>query len=211
MAKRNKYYAVWIGRETGVFDSWEICKQHIDNFKGAKYKGFPTEKEAIEAFKAGPPKPAYRSRSTKAPSWKRLPPKEQPLMPSLSVDAASSGNPGTMEYQGVDTSNGVLIFRQGPFEEATNNIGEFLALVHGLAHLKKINSTSPIYTDSRTALAWVRKKKCNTKLSRSPQNKAVFDLITRAEHWLNTNAYHTKILKWDTKKWGEIPADFGRK
>ena len=42
-------------------------------------------------------------------------------------------------------------------------------------------------------------------------NKEVFVLIQRAINWLNTNSYSTKIVKWETKKWGEIPADFGRK
>lgn len=43
------------------------------------------------------------------------------------------------------------------------------------------------------------------------QNKSVFDLIERAEAWLNANTWQNPILKWDTENWGEIPADFGRK
>jgi len=127
------------------------------------------------------------------------------------VDAASSGNPGVMEYQGVDTKTKKKLFKQGPFPEGTNNIGEFLAIVHGLAFLKQNKSNRIIYTDSRTAMSWVRKKKCNTKLVETSKNKAVFDLIRRAIDWLNKNTYATPIAKWETKAWGEIPADFGRK
>ena len=116
-----------------------------------------------------------------------------------------------MEYQGVDTKTGKKLFRQGPFQQGTNNIGEFLAIVHGLAFLKNNKSNRIIYTDSRTAMSWVRKKTCNTKLLETPKNKEVFDLIRRALEWLKNNSYSTPIVKWETKVWGEIPADFGRK
>jgi ribonuclease HI len=116
-----------------------------------------------------------------------------------------------MEYRGVDTKTKKQIFIQGPFPEGTNNIGEFLALVHGLAILKNNNSDRILYTDSRTAMSWVRKKICNTKLVRNTKNKPVFDLVDRAVDWLKNNSYKTVIVKWETKAWGEIPADFGRK
>ena len=135
----------------------------------------------------------------------------QPNYNSISVDAASSGNPGKMEYRGVDTKSKKQLFRQGPFEEGTNNIGEFLALVHGLAFLKQHNSDRIMYTDSKTAMSWVRKKMCNSKLERNAKNKPVFDLVDRAVEWLKNNDYSTTIVKWETKAWGEIPADFGRK
>jgi ribonuclease HI len=127
------------------------------------------------------------------------------------VDAASSGNPGRMEYRGVDTESQKQIFHKGPFENGTNNIGEFLALVHGLALLKQKNSNRIIYTDSRTAISWVNKKQCNTKLARNADNAVMFQLVDRAVLWLKNNTYITTIVKWETKAWGEIPADFGRK
>ena len=135
----------------------------------------------------------------------------QPNYNSIAVDAASSGNPGIMEYRGVDTQTHKQLFHQGPFTQGTNNIGEFLAIVHGLALLKQKNSDRIIYTDSRIAMGWVKKKKCNTKLKPSAKNKTLFELISRAETWLKNNTYATKIVKWETKAWGEIPADFGRK
>jgi ribonuclease HI len=130
---------------------------------------------------------------------------------SLSVDAACSGNPGPMEYRGVYVKTGEEIFRQGPFEDGTNNVGEFLALVHGLALLKQRNLDMPLYSDSKTAISWVRKRKAATKLERTGRNDAIFELIERAEKWLQTNSFKTEILKWETEAWGEIPADFGRK
>ena len=133
------------------------------------------------------------------------------IVDSIAVDAACSGNPGDMEYRGVYVPTRQEIFRIGPFPEGTNNIGEFLAIVHGLALLKKKNSSLPIYSDSANALLWVKNKKCKTKLQRNERNSPIFDLIERAEKWLETNTYTTPLLKWETRKWGEIPADFGRK
>ena len=130
---------------------------------------------------------------------------------SIAVDAACSGNPGLMEYRGVFVADGVEIFHVGPLEEGTNNIGEFLAIVHALALLQKSGRETPLYTDSVNAMKWVERKKCNTKLEQSERNRPLFDLIARAEKWLRENSYKNPILKWETKKWGEIPADFGRK
>lgn len=134
-----------------------------------------------------------------------------PLLPALAVDAACSGNPGVMEFRGVIADTGTEVFHRGPFPQGTNNIGEFLALVLGLAYLKQNNLTWNIYTDSVTALAWLRQRKCKTKLPRTPQNEPLFQMIAKAEAWLRANTYTTRIYKWDTEKWGEIPADFGRK
>ena len=117
-----------------------------------------------------------------------------------------------MEYRGVHIRTGKEIFRVGPLPDGTNNIGEFLALVHGLAWLKQQNRPNiPIYSDSRNAQLWIKAKSCRTKLERSGRNDQVFDLIDRAEKWLAVNKVTNPVLKWKTEEWGEIPADFGRK
>jgi ribonuclease HI len=117
-----------------------------------------------------------------------------------------------MEYRGVLTHNKKQLFIKGPFKKGTNNIGEFLALVHGIALLKSKNKANiPIYSDSRIAMSWVKKKQCRTNLVFDASNKDLLDLIKRAEKWLEENTYNNPILKWETKAWGEIPADFGRK
>ena len=210
--KKKKYYTVWKGHHTGVFETWDDCKAQIKDFQGALYKSFATFDTAKTALKGN-----YKDYVGKTSKFNselskiQLKKIGQPNYNSISVDAASSGNPGIMEYRGVDTKTKKQLFIQGPFEEGTNNIGEFLALVHGLAFLKQKNSARILYTDSRTALSWVRKKKCNTKLERSSKNESLFELVERAVDWLNKNSYTTTIVKWETKAWGEIPADFGRK
>lgn len=211
MAKNKKYYVVWFGNPTGIFDSWEACKKAIAGISGAQYKSFPTLQEAKVAFDKE--YADYKGVNTKKKTLSQAEKAKygQPNLYSIAVDAASSGNPGKMEYRGVDTQTRKQLFHQGPFAQGTNNVGEFLALVHGLAYLKKNNSDRLIYTDSRIAMGWVKAKICRTKLKQTTKNKTLFELIARAEHWLKTNSYTTKIVKWETKAWGEIPADFGRK
>lgn len=212
LKKKKKYYTVWKGHHTGVFESWDDCKAQITNFEGAQYKSFSTFEAAKKAFKGNYKDYIGKQKKfTSELSEAQLKKIGNPNYNSIAVDAASSGNPGKMEYRGVDTKTKEQLFIQGPFEEATNNIGEFLAIVHALAILKKKKSARIIYTDSRTAMSWVRKKQCNTKLKRNQKNKPVFDLVDRAVDWLKGNTYTTVIVKWETKAWGEIPADFGRK
>jgi len=103
------------------------------------------------------------------------------------------------------------IFIKSDFDTGTNNIGEFLAIVHGLAYLKQINSDKVLYSDSRNAILWVKNKKYATKMPRTPENERLFLLLDRAVDWLHNNAYSTRVLKWETEIWGENPADFGRK
>ena len=129
---------------------------------------------------------------------------------ALAVDAACSGNPGPMEYQAIDLATGAQVFHFGPMH-GTNNIGEFLAIVHGLALMKQKGIHMPIYSDSVSGQAWVRNKKARTTLALNPDTAQALNLVQRAEKWLRENDFRVPILKWNTEEWGEIPADFGRK
>ena len=202
--KKNKFYVVWVGNKTGVFKSWVECQLAVKNYKGSKYKSFIEKDKAEKAFLEGY-ETYYNKRKCSHYN------ESIPTNNAICVDAASSGNPGIMEYQGVDILTKKVLFKMGPYKNATNNIGEFLALVHGIAYLEKKKKSKIIYSDSKTAINWVKKKKCKTTLKKNSENKEVFELISRAIKWLNTNKYNVNILKWDTKLWGEIPADFGRK
>lgn len=202
-AVAKKFYVVWKGRAIGVFDDWNTCKTQVEGFTGAQYKSFESYDEATRAFHL-----PYEKAIHKKPFVDRMPPE---VAKGYSVDAACSGNPGVLEYRGVKNDTGDEIFHQGPFEDGTNNIGEFLAIVHALAYLKRKRINAPLYSDSRTALAWAREKKCKSELARTQRNTKLFELIERAEKWLNDNDYQTSLRKWTTKSWGENPADFGRK
>lgn len=201
--KGSKYYVVWAGRATGVFGTWAACEEQVKGFEGAKYKSFPNRESAEQAFKNG-----YKQYA----KAKNQPSESHFIENALAVDAACSGNPGDMEYRGVYVKTGEVIFQSPVYKCATNNIGEFLAIVHGLALIKKQGLQNIIiYSDSVTAQGWIKKKKCNTKLISTPNNQKVFERIAAAEKWLAENEYTTPIHKWNTDSWGEIPADFGRK
>jgi len=217
---KQKFYVVWQGAETGIFTTWEECKPNVIGQVGAKYKSFKTQAEAEEAFSMG--FDAYRAThpmSSEGECEKSSPSRGDiegatpapAINDSIAVDAACSGNPGKMEYRGVYLKTGKEIFHYGPVF-GTNNIGEFLAIVHGLALLKQKGLlTMPIYSDSRNAQLWVKERKCKTKLERNAKTEQLFQMIERAENWLKTNSYANPIIKWPTEHWGEIPADFGRK
>jgi ribonuclease HI len=212
LAKKQKYYTVWKGRKTGVFDSWAETEEQIKGFEKAQYKSFDTLQEAENAFKGNYWQAVQKTqvgitgKQTKSATLVGKPNPE-----SIAVDAACAGNPGVLEYQGVETGTKRVLFSMGPFPEGTVNIGEFLAIVHGLAFLKKHNSALPIYSDSKTAIAWVKNKAVKTKLERNKKNEGLFQLLERGEQWLKDNTYTNKVLKWETEFWGENPADYGRK
>jgi ribonuclease HI len=209
---KKKFYVVWKGRKTGVFTSWNVCKRQIDGFEAAQYKSFANLEEAEIASKKS--YDDYKGKNTKTVTLSSVEKEKfgKPILKSISVDAACAGNPGIMEYKGVFTHNKMQLFLMGPFQKGTNNIGEFLALVHGIALLKSKNKEDiPIYSDSKIAMSWVKQKRCKTNMHFDASNKDLLDLIKRAENWLKENSFKNPILKWETKAWGEIPADFGRK
>lgn len=222
---KNKYYVVWKGHTPGVYDNWEACKKEVENFPGALYKGFPDKTSAEEAFAKG--FSGFEKKVDCHASFRSARNDEQhinPLSPAIAVDAACSGNPGKMEYQGVFVDFGTepatttTLFKSPVFENGTNNIGEFLAIVHALAWQKQKRVSYPIYSDSVNAQKWVREKKCKTKLQPNDKNEYLFELIGRAEKWLQENdewmqqnSLSIPVLKWKTEIWGEIPADYGRK
>lgn len=212
---KQKFYVVWRGRKPGVYDSWDDCKQQVEGFGEAAYKAYATLEDAEEAFWRGKEEaqPAQavagqddKKGGTPLPAAAPRPYDED----AIAVDAACSGNPGPMEYRGVDLRSGRELFHLGPMH-GTNNIGEFLAIVHALALLKKQGVKRTVYSDSRNALLWVRQKQCKTRLERNAQTEGLFQLIDRAVIWLRNNKIEVPLLKWQTKEWGEVPADFGRK
>ena len=198
-----KHYVVWVGHEPGVYTTWAECQTQTKGFSGARFKSFPTKAEAEQAFKDGPDGAAVVGAVVNKQGY---------IEDSISVDVGTQGNPGIMEFKGVDTSNGVVLFEGGPYTLGTNNMGEFLGVVTGLQYLQEQKKfTTPVYTDSITALAWVRNKKVLSKLVRNEQTRELWEETEKAIQWLERNDYKNPVLKWDTVAWGEIKADYGRK
>lgn len=216
-----RYYVVWKGRVPGVYDNLDDAMEQVDDFPGAMFKSYDSPQAAAEAYRSSGRKEDKNDLGNLLLNSSRgnMPQSGKPdyfSFPEIdlngwAVDASCLGNPGRMEYRGVELMSGREIFRVGPFEKSTNNIGEFLAIVHALALMQKTGENHTIYSDSVTGMAWVRNRKIKTQLSREPANEQCFKMMERALSWLNTHQYSAKILKWQTERWGEVPADFGRK
>lgn len=205
MAK-TKFYVVWKGRRTGIFNTWDECSAQVSGYADAQFKAFdslPAAQAALERVYAD-----FKGKPSSSQAWLFAPTK--PRLPSISVDAACSGAPGPLEYRGVETERGQQVFRLGPYADGTNNVGEFLAIVQALSWLKEKDFDWPVYSDSENAIAWVKAGQARTKLAHTGRNEQLFESIARAEKTLK-DIKASRVLKWDTKAWGENPADFGRK
>lgn len=201
------YYVVLEGKNPGVYETWDQCKEQVDGFSGAKFKKIKanTSQEAMsimlsEYQVSEKPNEIVKSNGKIQPGF-------------LSVDGASDGS--SCEFQAVWVDTKKLAFASKKFVGGTNNIAEFLGLVLACKHLKDKNLPINIYTDSVTAMAWFRNKKANTTASANGKMTAELEnLIQKSEKFLIENEEllkTAKILKWETKEWGEIPADYGRK
>lgn len=212
--QRSKFYVVWEGRAPGIYDSWEETQLQTDGYPGARYKAFPTQEEATAAFRGDPNEytnifRSMGSRPVKVINYEAFP---EIRLDAIAVDAACSRNPGPVEYQGVMVGTGQTVFRIGPLEGGSNNIGEYLAIIHAAALLAKAGNTStPIYTDSRTALSWIRARHSRTTIAPNGVNARLMAILDRANKWIAGHSIPNPLLKWNTEQWGEIPADFGRK
>ncbi len=207
---KQKWYVVWKGKTPGIYDNWDRCKAQVHGVDGAKYKSFKTKDTAEAAYRdsykdhVGLPKP-------KTPQlFDTL--TQNYVTNSLCVDAACSGNPGQMEFQGVWTDTKELGFASPVYPVGTNNLGEFLAIVQGVQYLIDTQKTDAIiYTDSMTAMAWIRNKAVKTTLQRFPETEQLWQEIDLALDYIKTHPITIDIQKWQTDEWGEIHADFGRK
>lgn len=210
---RKKYYVVWEGRQPGVYDDWDDALEQVQNYPGARYKGFPSQQKAVEAFRSGGDAElrAVIELARRAPVKTDYSAFPEIDMTAWAVDASCMGNPGIMEYRGVELATGREIFRVGPFQKGTNNIGEYLAIVHAMALMEKLGQRHVIYSDSRTAQGWVRAGHARTKLPLDAQTSRLLGLVQRADAWLASHSFRVPVRKWQTETWGEIPADFGRK
>lgn len=211
---KRKFYVVWEGRAPGVYDSWEECEAQINGYPGARYKAFSSQTDAVAAFRGdgNDDLEIFRLIGSHKPDIVNYSAFPEIRLDAIAVDGACSKNPGPMEYRGVMVATGEEVFHIGPLAGGTNNIGEYIALIHAASLLaRRGDLKTPIYSDSKTALAWVRRGRSNTGIKPTADNAKVLELLRRADAWLANNRIANPILKWNTEVWGEIPADFGRK
>lgn len=221
-----RFYVVFEGHNPGVYDDFNDAMEQVDGYQGSVIKSYASSAEAAQAWRAKESRQDSRELGALLVNATEHSRQSAPLpkgsasdyfsfpeidLDGWAVDASCQGNPGVMEYRGVELMSGRELFRVGPFKKGTNNIGEFLAIVHALALMAQRGETHTIYSDSVSGMAWVRNKKVKTALKRDAGTEPVFRMMERALAWLHTHQYSARILKWDTDRWGEVPADFGRK
>jgi len=210
-----KYYAVFEGRKPGVYDTWEECNRQVNGYSGATFRSYRTKAEAEKELDTYNSKKGAEKASTSVNNAEVAPatPTSRPTT-GIFADGACSGNPGPMEYRVIRISESTkpeTIAKQS-FDQGTNNVAEFLALVEALKNTQ--DSHEPVYTDSTNAITWVERGGCNTQSSLSKDAQVAVD---NAVKWLKSLPQEqranmeARIKKWDTQAWGEIPADFGRK
>lgn len=209
-SSKQKWYVVLKGRTPGIYTKWEDAKAQVFEFTGAAYKSFELKSQAEEAWAKKRFPASDASGQPVSGNSRGSSPVKPPEGPFIVVDASSIRVPGPTEYQGFLMPEKRRLFGVS-IGLATNNIGEFLAIVHALAYLYKHESNLPIYSDSVTALSWVLKKKVKSDLTRDARTEEAWALVDRALQWLNTHQVTNRILKWETEHWGENPADYGRK
>lgn len=204
MAKKN-FYVVTIGRKPGIYTTWAECEKQVKGFSGASFKGFSLYDDAYAHLHGSTTKTPEVTNDLKSSNEKVL-----DVVPvSISTDAACSGNPGPLEYRAVWTDTGETIFQKS-FPVGTANIGEFLALVGAIKHARTTRLNCPIYTDSITAISWVRKKNHRSTFDFSSHPELQQE-IEEAVAYLQAHEMYDRVLKWHTSMQGEIKADYGRK
>lgn len=207
------FYGVWSGKQTGVFETWAECSAQVSGFKGAQYRKITanTLADAQKVFEQESYQEGVKAKTETASTAVKPVQKGPDIAFALTVDGAD--NSVESEYQAVWYPSREPAFKSKVFKGGTNNIAEFLGLVHAIRYLHETKKGTVIYTDSMTALAWVRNKRANTTAGQTGRlTEELKHLIGEAEAYLLTNGIgDIELHKWDTKQWGEIPADFGRK
>jgi ribonuclease HI len=198
MAKQ-KFYTVWVGRNTGVFDTWEQCKAQIHEFPKAKYKSFGTKNLAEEAFaNAAEYINEANQNETESP---------EPIAESICVHSyAISQN--IIGYAGYHTSAGDNYFKFENIETNHIHLADFVGLVHALAYCKEKSLALPIYSNSQNAINAIETININ-RLQINPNtiSQQAQNLINRAIQFLQNNTYINPILAWQTKNWGVMQSN----
>jgi ribonuclease HI len=140
----------------------------------------------------------------------------------ICVDASTRGNPGISQYQIVDLDGKVKKVLSKKFY-STNNIAEFIGLCHAV-HYCFENGDDNLFTDSMTALSWVKNGRINSNMARNRMTNAAWVMVGKSMNFIKQFKFddHKQALiredgkavfltKWFTSEWGEIPADFGNK
>jgi ribonuclease HI len=169
---KKKYYVVWEGRETGIFENWATTQKHTTGHKNARFKSFKTRQEAEDAFAAGD---VNQSEKAGVKNQTEKPAISDEYEVSIYCDGSCDPNPG-------EAGSGLAVYHGQDLVEAcyglyepngTNNTAELNALLTALNKASdtiESGATTQILSDSSYSIncitiwaasweqkAWVRK------------------------------------------------------
>lgn len=203
MAK--KFYVVWQGRTPGIYTDWNSCKAQVDKFAGAKYKSFPTQAAAEQAFGG---KASYSNSNSKSTSKSSTSVKKKPAANGIKTYTASEINAmdidvkmftdGGCEPNPGQAGSGMAVYRNNQVSElwyglynpmGTNNTAELNALHQALIMAEteiQLGHSVAILCDSKYsiqcvtqwAIGWEKKgwKKAGGEIKNLELIKAMFFL-----------------------------------
>jgi len=129
------------------------------------------------------------------------------------VDASTIiTNSGPSEYRCIDIKTKEIIFST-KIGFASNNMAEFLALMQALILSDSLKVSTTIFIDSWIAIAWFKNKRCYSRITLDDRTRDVYELIAECIDWLKKNKHRklNTVILWQTRQWGQIPADYNRK
>lgn len=129
-------------------------------------------------------------------------------MDKIIVHSTANTKTKRMAYKGFNESTNKWIFKVKYKGYCTQNVADFMAIVHALHYCKINNIDLPIYNDNLVAIKWVKDKKVNSLLIKTKENHELFQSFENALVILKQNDFLNPILFWKKKELGNIKNPF---
>lgn len=138
-------------------------------------------------------------------------------MQGVFVNCKCEDNPGIAKFQLYDLNLKKVLTVSDNFY-CSNDLTEFLGLVNSIYYCFH-NNHEHLFSNSETAISWIRKKKYRSNLIRTKETEITWDKINKALKWLKTLEYTDKsgsfrdpstkkivyVHKWLESEWGKSP------
>ena len=184
------------------FDNWPACQAFVQG-RPIAFAGGATREAAMQKLNATRDWQLSGGPKKKSSSKPKVPGGPLPTE-GLTSDAGTHGNPGPCEYQVTDLKGKILEHRH--LGVHTNNYAE-LAGIEAMVRIAGERGESVCWTDSTIAMGWIRSGRLGPTV-REPE--LIKGLIHRINA-LQAEYPNVTLKKWNTREWGQIPSDFGRK
>jgi len=205
---KNKVYVVETApEEFKTFDNWPACQRFVQG-KPFAFAGGPDRSAALAKLAATRgAQMGYARKKAAAPAANPATAGHRPAdypTAGLTSDAGTHGNPGPCEYQVTDIGGRLLEHRK--LGVHTNNYAE-LAGILAMVRLAIKTGETLLWTDSTIAMGWIRTCRLGPSVA---EPERILEFTREISRLLAQNP-QLQLRKWETRRWGQIPSDFGRK